>query len=408
MVVYLAILFAVSVPFIFLGIVRGFNIYEKKRMVDLDENINYSGDKDFSLQKPSLGQRLKNWLHDFRKNYPLIEKNLWTIAGGVVAYAFAAKINPFLIESGLLERNQVIRIAGPFIEEILKAIILVILVTREDFTIAKGVIYGFGAGIGFAVVENIEYIRPREDIAFTIAFSRVFSTNLVHATGSGLIGAALSYVKFYRAKRDYFLSLFFISAGIGLHMAFNTMVSEGTYLVVALAVGISGSLLIWLVIRVANKRHGSYAAEVITIGTARASHNEAFLVSSEDSLRRVFKEVEAEFSTNHAKLVDDFLKTQAEIITKQKVLEVSKSEKEIARLKQDLENLITHTNLVRNKLGWKCMLFVRTRYTFDEKLFKSIHDRIEEQRTGQKGGGVWASMTTKIKETKAQEEKSNP
>lgn len=405
MVVVFAVVFALSVPLVFLVVVRGFNVYEKKRLVDADQDIRLDSHPARSpLQKRSLFQRLQDWLQEWKNNFPLYQNNFLTIVGGIIAYLLAAQINPLLVNSGLLSRVMVLRVAGPFIEEILKSIIIFYLVFREDFTIAKGAIFGFGAGIGFAVVENIEYILPRQDIAFTVAFSRVFSTNLVHATGSGLIASAVSYLKFYRAKRDYLLAIFAILAAIGLHMGFNTMVGVGTYLVVALAVGLSGGSLILFVINRANKRHGSYAAEIITADKARASHNEAVIVSSEEGLKRVFKEVEAKFSTKHAMLVDDFLKTQSDIITKRKILEVTKDKKTIARLEKDIDDLITHTNIIRNKLGTYCMVFVRTRYTFDEKLWPNIQNKIAAANTGQKGGGVWDMATSRIKQSKSQEE----
>lgn len=401
MVIIIALIFAISVPIIFLIYVRNLNGYLKKSVVNIEQDINLTKG-GLSRKEKSLSKRINIWLDDLRNSYPLYSRNLLTVFFGICAYMVATQINPFFIESGWLTRTQVIRIAGPFVEEILKAIILVILVRREDFSIATGAIYGFGAGIGFAVVENIEYILPREEIALVVAVARVFSTNLVHAAGSGLIGTAVAYIKFYRSKSDYLLASGAILFGILLHMGFNTIVSEGTSFFIALVVGLLGGLTIALIINRANKRLGSYASDVININTARASHNEAFLVKSEDDLKKVFQEVEAEFSTNHALLVDDFLKTQAEIITKQKILEVSSNEKEISRLKNDLEALVVHTNKVRNKLGWECMLFVRTRYTLDEKMWANINDRVAKSSTGQKGGGLWDRAASRVQSSKSE------
>lgn len=397
-----SIIFALSVPVLFLFAVRAFNGYLKNKVVDIEE-----GDKrvieGFTLQKPSIVQRIGRSVKEFQKDFRLYENNILTIIGGVGAYLLAAQINPALVNSGLLTRAQIIRLAGPFIEEVLKAIVLIYLVRRDDYPISVGVLYGFGAGIGFAMVENIEYILPRANIAFTVAYSRVFSTNLVHATCSGLIGAAMAYLKFYRAPRDYFVASLFFIFGVGLHMGFNAMVNEGIFLAVALAVGLLGGLFIVALSRYANKRHGSYAAEMITIAGARASHNEASLVRTEEDLRKVFKEVEAKFSTYHAQLVDDFLKTQVEIITKRKILEVTRNEGEVKKLQRDIDALIDQTNRVRNKLGWDCMIFVRTRYSVDEKLWTNIKDRITAASTGQKGGGIWDAMSVRIKESKSEE-----
>lgn len=402
-VVTLSVIFALSVPVIFLFVVRKFNGYLKTSVVDVQAGTTKKTAED-PLKKKTALQRMQAWFGEFRKDFSLYENNLLTIIFGMAAYLVAAEINPYLVESGTFTREQVIRIAGPFIEEVLKALVIIYLVRRYDFPISVGALYGFGAGIGFAMVENIEYILPRADIAFTVAYSRVFSTNLVHATCSGLIGSALAYLKFYRASRDYvFASFIAFVFGAGLHMGFNTMVNEGIYLFVALAVGLlGGSLIVW-VSRMANRRHGSYAEEVIN-DEMRSSRNEAFIVRTEEDLRKVYKEVEAKFSAYHAQLTDDFLKTQVEIITKRKILEVTKNPGEVKRLEKDIEGLIDHINKVRNKLGWDCMVFVRTRYTTDEKLWVNIQDRIAAASTGQKGGGVWDMAANKIKQSKSQEE----
>ncbi len=141
--------------------------------------------------------------------------NIITILWGFIAYLLAARINPAMVSSGLATHDQVVRITAPFIEEILKILILVYLVQRADFNyVVDGAIYGFGAGIGFAIIENYEYIMGHSAIALTVAISRVLSTNLVHATGTGLIGTALAFAVETNpgwAGSLYCLALFFRS-----------------------------------------------------------------------------------------------------------------------------------------------------------------------------------------------------
>jgi len=120
---------------------------------------------------------------------------------GVIAYLLAALINPALVNNGLASRDAMLRYFAPFIEEILKGIILIILVRRTEFKyFLDGAIYGFAAGIGFAIFENFEYIFGSSSVAIELAISRVLSTNLIHATGSALIGIALGLVRFERSR----------------------------------------------------------------------------------------------------------------------------------------------------------------------------------------------------------------
>ena len=405
-VVMLSISFAVSVPVIFLFVVRKFNGYLKNAVVDVESLGKKTPTVPFLL-KPSPIEKIKVWLGNFRNDLNLYEKNILTIGMGVVAYLVAAQINPALVNSGVFSREQVIRVVGPLIEETLKAGILIYLVLNEDYPISVGMLYGFGTGIGFAMVENIEYILPRENIAFTVAYSRVFSTNLVHATCSGLIGAALAYMKFYRTRSDHLTAAFISMAGIALHMVFNTMVNSGVFLIVALAIGISGGGLILFLSRQANKKFGSDAFVYVNEATARTSRNEASIIKDEEDLRKVFKDVEAKYSRTQAVLVDEFLKTQVEILAKRKILKVARYSQEIDRLEKDIKELVARTDIVRKKVGWECMLYVRKQYAVDEKLWTNINDKVVAASTGQKGGGVWDTMTLKIKQSKPGERKDS-
>ena len=78
---------------------------------------------------------------------------------GAAAYVLAAYVNTWVEGTGLVTRLQVVRYTAPVAEEILKALILIYLVRRPQFTyFVDGAIYGFAIGIGFAVFENYQYI----------------------------------------------------------------------------------------------------------------------------------------------------------------------------------------------------------------------------------------------------------
>ena len=155
--------------------------------------------------------------------------NILTIFWGLVAYVLAAKINPAMLNSGWVTRDQVVRVSAPIIEEFLKALILIYLVQRADFNyVVDGAIYGFGAGIGFAIIENYEYVSGHPEIAISIAIARVLSTNLIHATGSGLIGTALAFRRGDSSWFGWLVVLLGYLFSMAFHMGFNTMVSLGS------------------------------------------------------------------------------------------------------------------------------------------------------------------------------------
>ncbi len=153
---------------------------------------------------------------------------LYCFAWGCIAYFLAAQLNTALINLNLFSPDTLIRFGAPVIEEILKALFLLYLVRRPSFAyFVDGAMYGFACGIGFAIFENYEYILGNPSAAIALSISRVLSTNLIHATGSALIGIALGYSRLQRGK----LKSLFIAGGlilaIGLHALFNNIVSEG-------------------------------------------------------------------------------------------------------------------------------------------------------------------------------------
>src|SRR5690606_21176000 len=173
--------------------------------------------------------------------------NFLTVAVGFFAYLLAAQINPAILKLGLADScHEVVRLWAPIVEEILKSLILIYLINRADFNyIVDGVLYGFGVGIGFAVIENVQYMNGNLEIAFLVAIARVFSTNLVHATGSGIIGVVLANQREDKSKRALWIILAGYIFAIFFHALFNSMVSDGVAILVAIAYGLIGIGLIY-------------------------------------------------------------------------------------------------------------------------------------------------------------------
>lgn len=335
-------------------------------------------------------------------------KNVITLLWGVIAYLLAAQINPAMLQAGWVTRSQVVRITAPIVEEFLKALILIYLVQRADFNyVVDGAIYGFGAGIGFAIVENIEYINGHADIALTVALTRVFSTNLVHATGSGIIGTALAFRRANPSWKGWLFTLLGYAFSMSFHMIFNTMVSAGTYLIVAVVFGGAGLGLIWYVIRSGMNTQKQWVGE--KLGEAdRVTQSEVKAVTKIEALQKeILVPVEERFGPAKVPLVHSMLLKQAEMGIKRKLLDSTANEGKRREIERIIQDLGKEMDVLRNQIGFYCMMFVRTVYLEqDVKIWDSINARIAESSTGQKGGGLWDRATDRVKSSKSQEEKS--
>src|SRR5262245_14590559 len=131
-----------------------------------------------------------HWLDLYGSDRPRIV--LTCFAWGLIAFVWSFVINRFCIDILALGRPFVATRTAPFVEETLKAAILVYLFRRGQLTyFVDGAIYGFASGIGFAVIENLRYIQLYPDNYFATVVLRDFSSALGHGTMTAMTGIAL-------------------------------------------------------------------------------------------------------------------------------------------------------------------------------------------------------------------------
>lgn len=334
--------------------------------------------------------------------------NIVTLIFGLFAYWLAAKINPWVQSSTGLEWDQIVRFVAPVVEELLKAAILIWLVNRADFNyVVDGALYGFGAGIGFAIIENLEYIqRASAEVALILAIARVFSTNLMHATSSGLIGTALAFHRGDKNKTRGFLVIlggYFIA--ILFHGVFNAMVNSSVLLAFAISYGVIGAGLIWLVIRKGMTAQKEWVGEKLGMED-RVTKEETRAVTGIDTMVETlitpFKE---RFGDEKVALVRDLMYKQAEMGIKRKLMDVTPSPTKRKEVEEIIQKLYKEMEILRKQIGMYPMMFVREVYLGQEiQLWDRLNVRIVESGTGQKGGGLWDVTTTRIKRSKPRED----
>ncbi len=336
-----------------------------------------------------------------------IKFNLATLIWGLFAYTIAARINPAMVNAGWVTWDQVIRITAPIVEELLKALILIYLVQRADFNyVVDGALYGFGAGIGFAIIENFEYVTGHADIALTVALARVFSTNLVHATASGLIGTALAYRRGDSTWRGWVAVVGGYLVSILIHMVFNTMVNAGAFLVVAIIFGVTGMALIWYVIKRGLNVQKEWVAEKLNM-TDRVTRQESKVVSHIETINEILSPVEKRFGASMATLVRNLIYKQAEMGIKRKLLDTAANEAKKSEIKKIIGDLSEEMNNLRKQIGPYCMMMVRSVYLDqDIQVWNLLNARIAESGTGQKGGGLWDRANARMQAPPSQDERS--
>ncbi|MFZ5857068.1 MAG: PrsW family intramembrane metalloprotease [Chloroflexota bacterium] len=330
---------------------------------------------------------------------------------GLVAYALAYLVQSNLIHGGILTKEQVVRYLAPILEEILKGAILFYLVRRTDFTyFVDGAIYGFTVGIGFAIVENFEYVISNPSAAISLALMRVLSTNLIHATASGMIGIALGYSRFERSSssRRQLTLVFGTLIAMAIHMTFNNLVSNRAPLLVAIFLGLGGGFVIYLIMRQGLKNLQGWVEEqlqredaAVTGGETVTTH-EASVVQKLDEIDMVlakFRDVYGERYTNIAK---EIVLAQAQMGIYKKTIEKHQDEAKRQAASEQVAALREKMNENRKQLGSMRMLLLRTLFPEESNLLWSrLEKTLETQKAPREaaGKGLWTTLNQRAAET---------
>jgi RsiW-degrading membrane proteinase PrsW (M82 family) len=142
-------------------------------------------------------------------------------AGGAAALA-AGWAYGWLLDASGLSAPLYSRYAAPLVEETLKAAWIVLLLRRRRVGfLVDAAILGFAVGAGFALVENVEYLRALEERRVFLWLVRGFGTAVLHGATTAIF-AMLAKGLGDRHPKHHWLALapgFLVAAGI--HSAYN-------------------------------------------------------------------------------------------------------------------------------------------------------------------------------------------
>ncbi|MBI5932092.1 MAG: PrsW family intramembrane metalloprotease [Chloroflexi bacterium] len=165
---------------------------------------------------------------------------LLCMAWGALGYEAAILLNTRLGNLGI--DNKILSILlTPLLLQILIALgVLFVVSRRQSDNLVDGAVYGFAAGLGFAILDNVEFALGNADQALANALLRSFSSTLVLATASGIVGVSMTQFHFrHRANRVAIL-LSGLGAAVGYNSLYNLLAQRaigGEILPVAFGIG---------------------------------------------------------------------------------------------------------------------------------------------------------------------------
>jgi RsiW-degrading membrane proteinase PrsW (M82 family) len=147
---------------------------------------------------------------------------LGIVACGAAVALVSYAANALTITMLGMELRSYARNVAPLVEETLKAVVIVVLMRTHRLGFAvDAAISGFAVGTGFAVVENLFFLRAIPDAGMATWIVRGFGTAFMHG-GVTAIFAILALVLRERVRAAKMLSMLpGLAIAVALHTAYN-------------------------------------------------------------------------------------------------------------------------------------------------------------------------------------------
>ena len=147
---------------------------------------------------------------------------LTSLAGGAAAALVALALHQWLFAVTGLNTAHFSRYVAPVTEETLKALVLLHPLRRHRIGfIVDAAIIGFAIGAGFALVENVEYLRTLDDRTIWLWIVRGFGTAILHGTTTAVVAIAAKALIDHRPGRGLVWILPGWVLAVVLHSIFN-------------------------------------------------------------------------------------------------------------------------------------------------------------------------------------------
>lgn len=327
---------------------------------------------------------------------------------GGLAVLPAFVVNRNLVYEQDIDYVTLVRYAAPIVEEILKALILIYLVRRPNFTyFVDGAIYGFAVGIGFAVFENYFYIYQTPGDSFSTAVGRVISTNLIHASATAWVGIALGMAKFKRFHGRAFFLLAGLGLAMALHIAFNNLVSRvtsGSLLLYAGGAGVIGAAVIGYMMKRGLAEEKAWIEE--TLGAAdRVTASEAAVVQRLSDAHTILAPLAEVFGAEKADQIERFLVLQARLGIKRKTLQKLNDEKMQKAVEKEMEEIRQQMDEARRAVGAYSMVYLRSIFPEEASpVWGRLESVIQERAASRPAGSgstsaLWGSLSQKTSQS---------
>ena len=289
---------------------------------------------------------------------------------------------------------------APTVEEVFKSLVLLYIVRRGGVTsFVDGAVYGFAAGIGFAVAENILYLNKFDSETGAIVATVRAITSSMHGSTTAIVGMAVAGFPIGRVKHPLLAWVCGLAIAISIHTIYNSTAFHNfafgqTGLLVLAGIALAALVVVALVIlwglRIERRRLRK------SLGMkAGVSKGEAMLVQRIEDLDDLLAPVEERYGEVKREQVANALLLAAQLAMKQDLLRKTKDPELLAELAPQVTELKRELKQARHDVGIYIMSYVRS---ILPKTTWSLWARLEQILTklGTPGTNLWDALGTKL------------
>jgi RsiW-degrading membrane proteinase PrsW (M82 family) len=143
------------------------------------------------------------------------------LAGGLAALACEA-LHGWLLEHALVGTRPLTRYVAPVTEETLKALLPAWMITRRRIGfLVDAAVVGFAVGTGFALVENVTYLRDLPATTHLVWLVRGVGTAVLHGATMAIFAMVARTIADRRPSRPWRAFVPGWLAAVAIHSAFN-------------------------------------------------------------------------------------------------------------------------------------------------------------------------------------------
>lgn len=171
---------------------------------------------------------------------------LMALLAGAAAALAGAELNPWLFDATGVSPALFSRYGAPPVEEALKASWLVFLSRRGRVGfLVDAAILGFGVGAGFALVENVEYLRALPEQGLGLWLVRGLGTAILHGATTAIFAILAKRLADRHPERRILVLVPGYLAAVAIHSAYNHQLLPAVLSAGVLLVGLP-LLVVWV------------------------------------------------------------------------------------------------------------------------------------------------------------------